>query len=318
MKIAIIGTGGVGGYFGGRLAQNGHDVTFVARGEHLKAIKQNGLLVNSINGNFKIDNVKATDNIGDLDNVDLIILGIKSWQVKKISSQLKQIISDHTLVLPLQNGVLAIEELSTSIDTKNIVGGLCRIISKIESPGVINHFAVEPTIVLGVINHSTSKLVAQICETINNSGIKARIADDFMIDLWNKLMVICLSGLLAVTRSTYGEIREVKETREIMTAILTEIYNVANATGVKLERNIVEKTIAYVDSYPYDATTSLARDVWEGKPSEIQYQNGTIVNLGKKYGVATPANDFIYACILPLDNKARKKPTSQQNSKSKI
>lgn len=307
MKIAIIGAGGVGGYFGGKLAQNGNEVTFLARGEHLKAIQTKGLKIKSILGDFIINPAIATDKINEIGIVDLVILGVKAWQVKDVAKELKTIINDNTVVIPLQNGVLAAEELSTEIKPKNIIGGLCKIISRIESSGVINHFGVEPTIVIGELNGGTSKRISTINEIFNDSGINSKIAEDFYAELWKKFIAICVSGLLAISRSTYGVVRELKETRDLMKAVLSEIYAVSQKAGINLEHNIVEKTMDFIDTYPYDSTSSLTRDVWDGKPSEIDYQNGTVVRLGKKYDIETPVNEFIYNCILPMEFKARKK-----------
>jgi 2-dehydropantoate 2-reductase len=306
MKIAIIGTGGVGGYFGGKLAQDGHEVIFLARGEHLRAIQKNGLIVKSISGDFLINPAKATDNISELGKVDLVILGVKAWQVKEMAQQIKTIIDAHTVVMPLQNGVLATEELSSAIDPKNIIGGLCKIISKIEAPGIINHFGVEPNIVIGEINGIKNKNLDLVNQALNNSGINSRISLDFSADLWKKFMAICVSGLLAVTRSNYGEVRELKKTRDLMERVLIEIYLISQKAGINLKPEIVEKTMDFIDTYPYDSTSSLTRDVWDGKPSEIEYQNGTVVNLGLKYGIETPVNEFIYKCILPMEARARK------------
>lgn len=306
MKIAIIGTGGVGGYFGGKMANTGFDVTFLARGEHLRAIKANGLIVKSILGDFKVDSVKATDNVQTIGFVDLIILAVKAWQVKEISSELKPIIKEDTIILPLQNGVLAAEELKEQIDQKNIIGGLCRIISKIESPGVINHFGITPTILFGEIDNSKTNRVQKIKELFDKSGINSNVSNDITSDLWKKIIAICVSGLMAVSKTTYGELRELKETRQIMIDLLTEIYQLSQKIGIRIESDFLDKTISFIDSFPYDSTSSLTRDVWEGKPSEIEYQNGTVVRLGKKYGVDTPVNKFVYNCILPMELKVRK------------
>ena len=307
MKIAIIGTGGVGGYFGGKLAKAGYDVTFLARGEHLKAIQQNGLTVKSIKGDFKVDSVKATDRIDTIGLVDLLILGVKAWQVKDISYVLKTIIHKDTVVLPLQNGVLAVDELKESIKKENIIGGLCRIISKIDSPGVINHFGIEPTIVFGELDNSKTERLYKIKTVFDSAEIKAVISDDITADLWKKFIAICVSGLLAVTKTTYGELRDLKETRQLMIELLSEIYNLSQKIGVKIESDFLDKTVSFIDSFPYDSTSSLARDVWEGKPSEIEYQNGTVVKLALKYGIDIPVNRFVYNCILPMDLKARKR-----------
>lgn len=307
MKIAIIGTGGVGGYFGGKLAKAGYDVTFLARGEHLKAIQQNGLTVKSIKGDFKVDSVKATDRIDTIGLVDLLILGVKAWQVKDISYVLKTIIHKDTVVLPLQNGVLTVDELKESIKKENIIGGLCRIISKIDSPGVINHFGIEPTIVFGELDNSKTERLYKIKTVFDSAEIKAVISDDIIADLWKKFIAICVSGLLAVTKTTYGELRELKETRQLMIELLSEIYNLSQKIGVKIESDFLDKTVSFIDSFPYDSTSSLARDVWEGKPSEIEYQNGTVVKLALKYGIDIPVNRFVYNCILPMEIKARKR-----------
>jgi 2-dehydropantoate 2-reductase len=307
MKIAIIGTGGVGGYFGAKMAKAGFDVTFVARGEHLKAMQEKGLTVKSMVGDFKVDKVKVTDSIQKLGEQDLVLICVKAWQVKDVASELKSVVHEKTVIMPLQNGILAIDELKEQLNEANIVGGLCRIISKIESPGVINHFGVEPLIVFGETNHSSSNRLMKIKEVFENSGFKANISDDITADLWKKFIAICVSGLLAVTKSTYGELRELKETRQMMIGLLTEIYELSQKIGIRIEANYVDKTMANIDIFPYDATSSLTRDVWEGKRSEIDYQNGTVVRLGEKYGVETPINRFVYNCILPMELKARKR-----------
>lgn len=305
MKIAIIGAGGVGGYFGAKLAKAGFDVTFLARGEQLKAIQINGLKVKSILGDFEVKNLKATDNITDIESPDLVIVCVKAWQIKDIRDDLKKIIHSETSILPLQNGILAAEELSEKISKNNVLTGLCRIISKIESPGVINHFAVVPSIDFGEMDGAKTERLIKIENIFKKAEIDAKISDDIQAELWRKYIFICVSGLLAVTKTTYGEIRKLKETRQMMIDLITEIYLLSQKMGVKIESDFVEKTIPTIDALPYDATSSLTRDVWEGKPSEIEYQNGTVVRLGKKHGVETPINSFVYNSILPSELKAR-------------
>lgn len=305
MKIAIIGTGGVGGYFGAKLAKAGFDVTFLARGEHLKAILARGLKVKSILGDFEVENLKATDKITDIEHPDLVIIAVKAWQIKDIRDDLKKIIHADSFILPLQNGVLAAEELSEKIDQKNILGGLCRIISKIESPGIINHFGVSPTITIGEIDGPRSERLIQIKKVFVEAGIDTIISDDINTELWRKFIFICVSGLLAVTKTTYGELRALKETRQMMINLFTEIYLLSQKMGMKIESDFIEKSVFAIDALPYDSTSSLTRDVWEGKPSEIDYQNGTVVRLGVEHGVDTPINRFVYNCILPSELKAR-------------
>lgn len=306
MNIAVIGAGGVGGYFGGKLAKAGNPVTFVARGEHGKAMLSTGLKVKSLQGDFFVQPVTVVEDIDGLEKPDLVLLGVKAWQVKEVAQRLRSVIHENTMVLTLQNGVLAAGEVSEVLGAKHALAGLCRIISKIESPGVINHFGVDPLIVFGEINSQMTDRVQKIHSMFENAGFKSQISTDIQADLWKKFINICVSGLLAVTRSNYGEIREIKETRRMMFDLLTEIYTLSRKMGIIISADYVEKSMQYIDSFPYDSNSSLARDVWNGKPSELEYQNGTVVKLADQYGVEVPVNRFIYNSILPMELRARK------------
>ncbi|MBP6284385.1 MAG: 2-dehydropantoate 2-reductase [Paludibacteraceae bacterium] len=307
MKIAIIGTGGVGGYFGAKLLQAGNEVSFLARGEHLRVMQQHGLRVKSILGDFQTPPCKASDEIADLGVVDLIIIGVKAWQIQDLAPQLVHIMHKNTIILPLQNGVIAAEELAKNIDSTHIIGGLCRIVSMISAPGCIDHTGVVPTIVFGEFNKADDKRLLAVQTLFNEAGIKNILSKNIEAELWKKLLLICISGLMAVTRSTYGEMNEIPATRQMMIGLLTEIATISNARGTTLNADIVERTVEFLDTMPYDTTYSLTRDVWEGKPSEIEYQNGIIAKLGKQFGIPTPVNEFIYNAILPMERKARMK-----------
>jgi len=306
MNIAIIGTGGVGGYFGGLLAKAGNEVTFLARGEHLKAIQQNGLIIKSINGDFKVDSVKATDQIKSIGPVDLAIIAVKAWQVKGIAEELPEILKPDSVVLPLENGILATDELREYLKQEQVIGGLCRIISKIESPGVISHFGINPAIVFGELNNTETERIHRIKAVFDAAGIHSKISEDITADLWKKFIAICVSGLLAISKTTYGELRELKETRQLMIELLNEIYILSQKIGIHIGAGYVEKAVSQIDTFPHDSTSSLTRDVWEGKPSEIEYQNGTVVKLAEKYGVSVPVNRFVYSCILPMELRAKR------------
>jgi 2-dehydropantoate 2-reductase len=306
MKIGIIGTGGVGGYLGGKMARAGYDVTFIARGEHLKSLQSNGLIVKSILGDFILNKVNATNNIGDLKDSDLLLICVKAWQVKEVALQIKSVINKDTIVIPIQNGISAIEELKEQIPPGNCMGGLCRIFSKIESPGIINHFGIEPIVEFGEIDGKPTERISKVKELFNHSGITSIVSKDIVADIWKKFIVNCASGLLAVTKSTYGQIREIKETRQLLKELFTEIYDISQKAGINIEPDFVAKTISLIDTYPYEATSSLTRDIWAGNPSEIEYQNGKVVQLGEKYDIATPINRIVYYCILPMELKARK------------
>lgn len=305
MKIAIIGTGGVGGYFGAKMAQAGFNVTFLARGQHLNAIQSKGLKVKSILGDFHLNNVKAVATIPEIGLVDLAIVSVKAWQVKDIRTDLKSVLHPNSIVLPLQNGILAAQELGEEIDPNLVIGGLCRIISKIESPGVITHLGVTPTIVFGEFNGELSDRVKQVKELFDKSEISSQISADIEADVWKKFISICVSGLLAVSKTTYGEIRKLDETRALMIGLIREVYELSQRKGLKIDSDFIDKTVSFIDSFPPDSSSSLTRDVLEGKPSEIEYQNGTVVRLGEELGVSTPINKFVYSCILPMELRAR-------------
>jgi 2-dehydropantoate 2-reductase len=306
MKIAVIGAGGVGGYFGGRLARAGFDVTFIARGEHLKALQVNGLQVNSINGDFHIQVVHATDDVRAVKDAGLVILGVKAWHVAETGRLLRDIIHPDAAVLPLQNGIMATEELMAVLEPGQVLSGLCRIISKIEAPGVIAHLGVDPVIIFGEPDNRTRERTRQILDLFEKAGVNAWIAKDIQAELWKKFINICVGGLLTITRSTYGEMRELKETREMMIALLDEIYLLSQQMHIQIDRDFVSKTVGFIDSFPYNSTCSLTRDIWNGKPSEIEYQNGTVVKLASRLGLDVPVNRFVYHCILPMEQRARK------------
>ena len=313
MRIAVIGAGGVGGYFGGKLAGAGLDVVFSARGGHLSAIKKNGLTVKSILGDFHVDNPAIKEEIREIGHADLILLSTKAWQIETIMDSLREIAGDSGIILPLQNGVTIAEELSRTINKKNILGGLCRIISQVESPGVICHSGVTPEIVFGELDNSDSGRLHEIKVIFNNAGIRSRISYNIESDLWKKFISICVGGLLAVTRTTYGELRGIPETRQMMIDLMQEIYSLSKQAGICIEPEFIARTVSFLDEYPYDSTASLTRDVLEGRPSEIFYQNGAVVKLGEKYGVDTPVNRFIFNCILPMEIKARSGSLKRDN-----
>jgi 2-dehydropantoate 2-reductase len=279
MNIAVIGAGGVGGYFGGRLAQAGHNVTFLARGKHLEAMLANGLTVKSIKGNFEINPVKATDKVEEMPVADLIILGLKAWQIKEMAPKLKSLLHGHSVVLPLENGVTAADDLISALGKEHLIGGLCRIFSKIESPGVITHLGVEPTIVFGELDGSQSERTQNLKNLFGQAGIATKLTSNIISEVWMKYIFICSSGLLAVTRSPYNELIAIPETRNLLQQLFEEIVSLATAKNIKIDDDFVGKTMKYIEAYPPNTTSSMARDIWEGKPSELEYQNGMVVKM---------------------------------------
>ena len=305
MKIVIIGAGGVGGYFGGKLAKAGNDTSFIVRGKNLKAITKNGLQIKSINGDFKVFPL-ATSEFDSVKNADLVILGIKSWQIIDIANSIKPFLSNNTMVLPLQNGADNAEKLLSILKPENVIAGLCRIVSKIEEPGIINHFAYEPEIIFAENNNEKTERIQVIKSIFDKAGFKNSISNDIHLDIWRKfLFITTISGIGALTRSVLGEIRENVFLKKKMYATAEEIVNIANKKEISLSDTDIEKTFSIIESLNFQTTSSLQRDIMEGKPSELSNFNGFIVEKGKELGIDTPVNSFIYQCLLLQENKVR-------------
>ncbi len=305
MKIGILGTGGVGGYFGARLAVAGHSVKFLARGNHLQAMQKGGLSVKSIKGDMLINPVFASDQLADFGDCELIVFGCKSWQVKPMGKELKNHLNKKALLLPLQNGVLAAQELNSIFPQSNVLNGLCMIFSKITAPGQITHMGLEPLIKFGEQDKTRSQRCIELEKMFLSAQIKATACHDIEVNLWQKFIAICLSAYGATMNATYGELRELPETRVVLEQTVREVFTIGKAKGVNLPEETVAKTMAFVDSYPYDVRSSLARDVLEGKPSEIEYQNGSVVKFGKALGIKTPYNQAAYAAIKMMEQKSK-------------
>ena len=306
MRFAILGVGAVGGYFGGRLAQAGEDVTFIARGDHLQALRTKGLRVDSINGDFVLSSVTATDDPSQIGAVDVVMVGVKTWQVAEAVKSIQPLIGEKTLVLPLQNGVEASTQLAEELGREHVCGGLAKIFSFIAGPGHIRHSGVDPYIGFGELDNQLTERVENVLRVFRRAGFKAEIPPDITAALWAKfLFVASWGGLGAITRAPIGVIRSFPQTRRMLEGSMDEIYEVARALEIKLEENTVSASMAFVDTLPPSGTTSLQRDIAENRPSEIDSWSGAVVRLGREAGVSVPTHEFVYNSLLPLELKAR-------------
>lgn len=307
MRFAIFGTGGVGGYFGGRLAQAGHDVTFIARGKHLAAIKENGLRVESILGDFIVKPAQATDNPGQIGQVDTVLVAVKAWDVPSAAEAVKTMMGENTLVIPLENGVDAPEQLSTVLGREHVLGGLCRISAFIGAPGVIKHVGVPPYIAFSELDNKKSERVLQLVDIFANlTGVSAEIPDDIHKAMWEKFVFIAaVSGVGSVTRQSIGKFRTVPETRAMLKSALQEVVSVGRASGVVLDENTAGRILTtIIDNAAEGTIASMQKDIMEGRRSELEAQNGTVVRMGHELGIPTPVNEFIYASLLPMERAA--------------
>jgi 2-dehydropantoate 2-reductase len=306
MRIAIFGTGGVGGYFGGRLAQSGADVVFIARGEHLQAMREYGLKVDSIKGDFVVHSIQATDDPNEIDPVDVILVSVKAWQVPEAAQAMRPMVGPETVVVPLLNGVEAPAQLADVLGTDHVVGGLCGIISFVAGPGHIQHTGADPFINFGELDNNHSERVESLRRAFaKTTGITVKIPPSIQIAMWRKFLLVApWSGIGAITRAPLGTFLGLSKTRQMLQKVMQEVFNVAQVRGIALPKDVVDKTLVFMDSLPPNGTASMQRDIMEGRPSELEAQNGAVVRLGQEVGVATPLNTFIYHSLLPMELKA--------------
>lgn len=306
MNIVIYGTGGVGGYFGARLAQAGNNVTFIARGKHLATIQKNGLKLISPKGDCLIYPANVTDSIAQINNIDLVLVCVKTWQLKDVAKKINKNINEKTVVISLLNGVENQDILISEINKKHIIGGLCKVISKVKDFGVIHHISYDPTIIFGELNHEKSQRAIKIEQVLKNAGINTILSDDIQKEIWTKFLYITtVSAIGALTRTYVDEMVTLPEIKKIMYKTAEEILAIANVKGINISKETIETQFKIIENQPPKTTSSLQRDIMDGKPSELESQNGTIVRLGKELGIPTPTNDFIYFCLLPQEKKAR-------------
>lgn len=307
MRFAVVGSGGVGGYFGGRLAEAGHDVTFLARGAHLTAIRERGLRVESTEGDFVVPHAKATDDAATVEPVDIVLLAVKTWQVKDAAVQLLPMLRDDSAVLTLQNGIEAPDEVAAACGESRVIPGVCRLMSYVAEPGLIRHAGVTPRVEFGETDGRESKRVAALHAALEScKGVAATIAANIQTALWDKFLFIApFSAVGAVTRSPAGVWRKVPETRALLVAAMGEVVALARNRGVILPEGAIEKTLGFTDRLPEDATASMQRDLLDGKPSELEAQTGAIVRLAAQAGLPVPANAFLYAALLPSERRIR-------------
>jgi len=306
MKIAIMGTGGVGGYYGGLLAQRGHDVTFIARGAHLKAIQENGLQVKSIFGDFDIKPAQATDDPAKVGTVDLMVFCTKTYSIDEAAKQIRPLVGAGTTVLPLENGIDAAERIGEVVGMEHMLGGATWISSAVEAPGVIKQVSQFRRVVLGELDRQITERAKSIHKAFSETGITAELSENILKILWTKFVFIAMaSGLGSLTRLTIGQYRSVPETRALMTALMQEVEAVGRAQGVELDEDVVQKSLAFVDNAAPHIRPSMQLDVVAGRRSELDSMIGVIGRKGRELGIPTPIADMVYASLLPVEIAAR-------------
>lgn len=306
MRVVIYGSGAVGCYFGARLAEAGEDVVFIARGRTLEALRKDGIRLQSDLGDLHVPEVQVTDDPASVGTADVVIVGVKTWQVAAVGEAMKPMVGDETMVLPLQNGVEASSILSNLLGAEHVLGGTVWIIAEANEPGRITHSGKEPRVVLGELDGRQTDRVAGLAEALRRARARSVVPDDVKVAIWEKFLFISVvSGMGAVTRMPVGVWRSTAETRELAAEAGAEIAAVAKGHGVTLPDDAVPRALGIVDMMPKDATASMQRDIMAGLPSELEEQTGAVVRLGRNAGVSTPVNRVFHTVLLPQESAAR-------------
>jgi 2-dehydropantoate 2-reductase len=291
MRIAVMGAGGIGGYFGARLAQGGSDVVFVARGAHLAALRERGLIVESKLGDVSLPKVQATDDPSTLGSVDVVLIGVKLWDTEAAAHAVSAIVAPTTAVLSLQNGVQKDDVLRHILGDEPVLGGVCYIASTIVRPGVISHTGTLQKLVFGEYDGRRSARAEALLEACRRGGIDAELSLDIRKAIWEKF--VFLVGLSAVTttiRLPIGPIRTNPRTRRFLLDTMREVVTVGQVHGVALSAEYAEDRLAFCDGLPAEMVSSMYHDLERGNRLEVDWLSGGVVELGQAVGVPTPVN----------------------------
>ncbi len=304
MRIAVMGSGGLGGYFGARLCAGGADVHFIARGAHLAALRGQGLRVEG-STTLHIPRVNATDDAGEIGVVDVVMLCVKLWDTDTALRQMRPLVGADTTIISFQNGVHKDQYLRDAFDESRIMGGVGYVATTIDRPGVIRQTGPMQRLIFGEFDGSPSPRGKQLLAACIAGGIKAELSDNILRDIWQKyVFLVGLSSTTTTIRKPIGPIRENPETRALLLGIMQEVVAVGRAHGVELAEDYAELRLRLADDVAYDMTSSMHHDLDRGNPLELRWLAGGVVELGLRKGVPTPLNRTI-AAILALHASGR-------------
>jgi len=302
LRIAIIGAGGVGGYFGARLAASGADVSFIARGAHLEAMQSTGLFVESPRGDVHLEKVTATDDPGKIGPVDAVLFTVKLYDTESAAALLPPLIGPQTVVITLQNGIDSVDLLTKAVGRDHVAGGVAHVQAAIAEPGVIRHTALA-LLIFGEHDGSRSLRLQMFHDACKRAGFDAKLADDIQYELWLKFVrLTALSGMMAVTRSPLGVLRDDMDLWAMLQAAIMEAMAVAHATGIKFPSNTMTEMLQHLGGMPPHAKSSMLEDLEHGRRLELPWLNATLARLGDELGVPTPIHRFIATALKPFVN----------------
>jgi 2-dehydropantoate 2-reductase len=298
MKIAIMGAGGVGGYFGARLAAAGQDVWFIARGAHLQAMRERGLQVYSANGDLLVKPCRATDTPAEVGPADLVVIAVKLWATEEALRDAAPLVGPDSAVISFQNGVEAVDRIANAYGRGRTLGGVANIAAVIEQPGVIRHTGTMAGLTFGELDGALSPRVQALAAACERAGISHKASDDIQKAIWEKyVFLVAASSMTSLIRLPLGPIREDPDTRALLAQIMSEVAAVGRAKGVALDADLVDKLLVRLDGLPRAMVASMLGDLERGNRLELPWLAGTVVALGRETGVPTPANQFTYAAL---------------------
>jgi len=305
MRIAVIGAGGIGGPYGASLAKAGADVTFVARGAHLAAIRENGLHIEGDRGETHIRPAQATDDIAGIGTVDIVLCCVKLWDLEVVAEQIRAIIGSQTAVIPLQNGIDAAQRLTSILGYDAVMGGMAFVTGAIIAPGLIRQTGTYQRMTFGELDSQVSERGRRLRDLCEAAGFEGVLSPDIMVPVWEKfILLVPLSGLNALTRLPLGKWRDDPDLLALCEAALRETVSVGLAEGVRLPSDVVDRALAQMRSMPPHHMTSMGNDLLRGNRLELPWFAGKVVELGRRHGIETPVNGFIYAALKPYVNGA--------------
>ena len=303
MRIAVIGSGGVGGYFGGRLAAAGHDVAFVARGRHLAALRERGLAIESGTGNARVTDAVFTDDVAAIGPRDAVMFCVKLWDVEAAARQVAPLIAAGGVVIPFQNGVDAPDILARTVGAASVLGGIAYIAATIREPGVVAHTGTMARLVVGPFEGGNAVAAAAFRDACTGAGVQCDVSPDVRRALWEKFcMLAAMAGCTSAARQPVGVVRGDPDLRAAFEAAVREGWTVGRARGVPLADDYVSRQLAFLDGLPAEMRSSMQNDLAAGNRLEAPWLSGAVVRMARESGVAAPVSAALYAAVKPYIN----------------
>ena len=303
MKIAVMGTGGMGGYYGGYLAAAGCDVTFIARGEHLAAIQKNGLNLKGDNGDIHINPTPATDDPGSIGPVDVVLFCVKLYDVETAAELIQPLIKKDTIVISFLNGIDGPERLAKIVGKQHVIGGAAYASAVIEAPGVVRYKGTKGHFRIGYLDGRANHGLKEFQSLYSGTPIECEISDDIVATLWDKFILLATnSGLSCICRQPVGIIYNDPDLLELAMAMMREVESLAISQNIKIDDDIIEKSVAWSKSAPIDLYASMYHDLRKGRPLELAGMSGFVATLGEQLKIATPCHRTVFACLKPYIN----------------